>query len=126
MNAARKLRPRKAAAKSRGASKGSAGRGGAMAQPLIQPNMLVANADMASSTLTRIRHDHSVISETRYLNCLFSESNFEGSTFQGCGFDGCVVENASLRGVELRNCDVEGLVIDGINVGELLKQLTGR
>jgi uncharacterized protein YjbI with pentapeptide repeats len=123
MNAARKLRPRKAAAKSRRA-KSEVMRGGV--QPLIQPNMLVANADMASSTLTRVRHDHSVISETRYLNCLFSESNFEGSSFQGCGFDGCVVENASLRGVELRNCDVEGLVIDGINVGELLKQLTGR
>jgi uncharacterized protein YjbI with pentapeptide repeats len=125
MNAARKLRPRRAAAKTRGA-KGGVMRGGGMMQPLIQPNMLVANADMASSTLTRVRHDHSVISETRYLNCLFSESNFEGSSFQGCGFDGCVVENASLRGVELRNCDVEGLVIDGINVGELLKQLTGR
>ncbi|HWA42517.1 MAG TPA: pentapeptide repeat-containing protein [Hypericibacter adhaerens] len=121
MNAARKLRPKRAVAKPRGAAKG-----GATVQPLFQPNMLVANADIASSTLTRIRHDHSVISETRYLNCLFSETNFEGSSFQGCGFDGCVVENASLRGVELRNCDVEGLVIDGINVGELLKQLTGR
>jgi uncharacterized protein YjbI with pentapeptide repeats len=126
MNAARKLRPRKAAARSRGAKKGGVAGGGQMVQPLIQPNMLVANADMASSTLTRIRHDHSVISETRYLNCLFSETNFEGSSFQGCGFDGCFVENASLRGVELRNCDVEGLVIDGINIGELLKQLTGR
>ncbi|MGH6882641.1 pentapeptide repeat-containing protein [Hypericibacter sp.] len=125
MNAARKLRPRKAAGRTRGAKRAVVSSGG-MAPPVIQPNMLVANADMASSTLTRVRHDHSVISETRYLNCLFSESNFEGSSFQGCGFDGCVVENASLRGVELRNCDVEGLVIDGINVGELLKQLTGR
>ena len=122
MNAARKLRPKRAAARSRGAKTG----GATQPQPLIQPNMLVANADMASSTLTRIRHDHSVISETRYLNCLFSESNFEGSTFQGSGFDGCIVENASFRGVELRNCDVEGLVVDGINVGELLKQFTGR
>jgi hypothetical protein len=99
-----------------------------MARPHVpfQPNMLVMNADMASSTITRMRQDHSVISETRYLNCLFSETNFEGSSFSGCGFDACVVENTSLRGAELRNCDVEGLVINGVNVGELLRQITGR
>mgnify|MGYP001563766439 CR=1 FL=1 len=94
--------------------------------PLFQPNMLVVNADVASSTISRVRHDHSVISESRYLNCLFSETNFEGSSFSGCDFDGCRVENASLRGVELSNCDVDGLIINGVNVSELLRQLAGR
>ena len=95
-------------------------------QPIFQPNMLVMNADLASSTIARVRHDHSVVSESGYLNCLFNQTNFEGSSFVGCGFDGCVVENGSLRGVELRNCDIDGLVINGINVGELLSRLTGR
>ena len=93
---------------------------------LFQPNMLVMNADVASSTISRVRHDHSVITESRYLNCLFSETNFEGSSFSGCDFDGCRVENASMRGVELSNCDVDGLVINGINISELLRQLAGR
>ncbi|MFO1080613.1 MAG: pentapeptide repeat-containing protein [Reyranellaceae bacterium] len=98
----------------------------ATATPLFQPNMLVMNADLASSTMARVRHDHSVISESRYLNCLFSETNFEGSSFSGCDFDGCRVENASLRGVQFSNCDVEGLVINGVNISELLRQLAGR
>lgn len=93
---------------------------------VLQPNMLVMNADVASSTLARVRHDHSVISESRYLNCLFSETNFEGSSFSGCDFDGCRVENASFRGVELFNCDVEGLVINGLNISQLLRQLGQR
>ena len=87
--------------------------------------MLIMNGDVACSTMTRIRHDHSVISESRYLNCLFNENNFESSTFAGCSFDGCVVMNSSLRGVELRNCDTEGLVINGVHIGELLKQFAG-
>lgn len=92
----------------------------------LQPNMLIMNGDVASSTLTRVRHDHSVISESRYLNCLFHETNFESSTFAGCSFEACVIVNGSLRGAELRNCDTEGLVINGVNIGELLKQFTGR
>jgi uncharacterized protein YjbI with pentapeptide repeats len=112
-------------AKSRGKGAVKTAQGSAQ-RPLLQPNMLVMNADVASSTIARVRHDHSVISESRYLNCLFSETNFEGSSFSGCDFDGCKVENASLRGVELSNCDVEGLVINGVNVGELLRQLAGR
>jgi uncharacterized protein YjbI with pentapeptide repeats len=101
-------------------------RSAAATHPLLQPNMLVMNADVASSTISRVRHDHSVITESRYLNCLFNETNFEGSSFSGCDFDGCRVENASLRGVELSNCDVDGLVINGINISELLRQLTTR
>jgi uncharacterized protein YjbI with pentapeptide repeats len=92
----------------------------------FQPNMLVVSADLMSSTLSRVRHDHSVIAESRYLNCAFVDSNFEGSSFAGCEFDGSVIENSSLRCVELRNCDVEGLVINGIHIGALLQQLTGR
>ena len=87
--------------------------------------MLVMNADVASSTISRVRHDHSVITESRYLNCLFSETNFEGSSFSGCDFDGCAWRR-QLRGVELSNCDVDGLVIDGVNISELLRQLAGR
>ncbi len=88
--------------------------------------MLVVHADLASSTLSRVRHDHSVITGSRYLNCAFHDTNFEGSSFVGCEFDASVIENSSLRGVELRNCDVEGLVINGIKVGDLLQQFTGR
>ncbi|WP_421736898.1 pentapeptide repeat-containing protein [Caulobacter sp.] len=92
----------------------------------FQPNMLVVQADLMSSTLSRVRHDHSVIADSRYLNCAFVDTNFEGSSFAGCEFDGSVIENSSLRGVELRNCDVEGLVINGIKIGALLHQLTGQ
>ena len=92
---------------------------------IFKPNMLVLKADAASSTMGWVRHDHSVITQSRYLNCLFHDTNFEGSTFIGCEFDASLVENSSLRGVELRNCDVEGLVINGIKVGDLIRQLTG-
>ena len=98
----------------------------AAARPPFQPNMLVVQADLMSSTLSRGLHDHSVIADSRYLNCAFVDTNFEGSSFTGCEFDGSIIENSSLRAVELRNCDVEGLVINGIKIGALLQQLTGR
>lgn len=42
----------------------------------------------------------------------FSDCNFKQGAFTDCDF----------TNVRLENCDVSGLVINGINVGELLKQ----
>ncbi|HEV3000640.1 MAG TPA: pentapeptide repeat-containing protein [Solirubrobacteraceae bacterium] len=92
-------------------------------RPLLEPNMLVLNANATSSTFQRVNLDHCVLSEVLGFNSQFDRCSFEGSTFQGVELDGSVFENSSFRGVELRNCDTEGLIVNGVNVGALLKLL---
>jgi uncharacterized protein YjbI with pentapeptide repeats len=95
-------------------------------RPHLQPNILMINGNAVSSTFDKLRLDHSVLGDSRLLNCLFNRTNFEGSSFHGCDFDGSLLENCSLRGVELRDCDTEGLVINGIRVGDLFKLAMAR
>jgi len=90
----------------------------------LQPNTLSINADVTSSTFSNFTAGHSIFSNSNFFNTAFNRSNLESCHFQGCEFDGSMIENSSLRGVELRNCDVDGLVINGINVGSLIKLLT--
>jgi uncharacterized protein YjbI with pentapeptide repeats len=47
--------------------------------------------------------------------CAFNSCDFDGSTFAGCSF----------RGVEFIDCDVDRLVVNGINIGNLLRLAMG-
>lgn len=92
----------------------------------LQPNMLCLRADVTSSTFGSLSAGHSIITASTFFNTVFHRTNFESAQFNACEFDGAVLENCSLRAVQLRNCDVDGLVIDGINIGSLLKLLVVR
>jgi uncharacterized protein YjbI with pentapeptide repeats len=92
----------------------------------LQPNMLCLRADVTSSTFSSLSAGHSIIAASTFFNTVFHRTNFESAQFNACEFDGAVMENCSFRAVQLRNCDVEGLVIDGINIGSLLKLLIVR
>jgi uncharacterized protein YjbI with pentapeptide repeats len=91
----------------------------------IQPNMLMLNADARSSTIAKTVFSHSVFTEIAAFNSRFHESNFEGTSFDGCDFDGAVFSGCSFRGVEFANCDVDHLIINGINIGNLLRIMMG-
>lgn len=91
----------------------------------VRPNMIMVNADATSSTVAGTNLSHCVFTETKLFNTRFHKSNFEGTAFDACDLDGAVLSGCSLRGVELINCDVERLVINGVNVGNLLKLAMG-
>jgi uncharacterized protein YjbI with pentapeptide repeats len=91
----------------------------------LRPNMLMLNADATSSTIARTNFSHCVVTESKMFNSRFHESNFEGTAYDGCDFDGAVFSGCSFRGVEFANCDVDHLVINGINVGNLLRVAMG-
>jgi uncharacterized protein YjbI with pentapeptide repeats len=93
--------------------------------PVIRPNMLVIGQDATSSTFAGNRFDHSVLMESTFFNSRFVNGNFEGVAFDNVSFDGAIATNCSLRGVELRNCDVDSLIINGVNIGHVLKLLLG-
>lgn len=93
--------------------------------PPIRPNMLVVNGNGRSSTLAETDLSHSVLTKTSFFNSRMHQSNFEGSSFDDCEFDGATMTGCSFRGVELVNCDVDRLVINGVNIGSLLRLLTG-
>jgi uncharacterized protein YjbI with pentapeptide repeats len=88
--------------------------------------MLCLRADITSSTFSNLSAGHSIIGASTFFNTAFHRTNFENAQFSACEFDGTVIENCSFRAVQLRNCDVEGLVIDGVNIGSLLKLLVVR
>ncbi|MEO7170064.1 MAG: pentapeptide repeat-containing protein [Sphingomonas sp.] len=92
-------------------------------KPLLSPNMICIAQDATSSTFSNITAGHSIFGASSFFNSAFHRSNFESTHFSACEFDGAVIENCSLRAVQLKNCDVDGLVIDGINIGSLLKLL---
>jgi uncharacterized protein YjbI with pentapeptide repeats len=92
----------------------------------IRPNMLMLNADGRSSTLARTDFSHSVLTEMRFFNGRIHQSNFEGCAFDDVDLDGSTFSGCSFRGVELINCDVDQLVINGVNVGSMMRLLQGR
>lgn len=87
----------------------------------IRPNMIMYNGDGTSSTVARTSFAHSVLTQNRFFNSRFHQTNMEGCAFDECEFDGSVFSGCSFRGVELINCDVDRLVINGINIGNLLR-----
>ena len=91
----------------------------------IRPNMLMLNADGRSSTLARTDFSHSVLTELKLFNSRVHQSNLEGCAFDETDFDGSTFSGCSFRGVELVNCDVDRLIINGINIGNLMRLLTG-
>lgn len=91
----------------------------------VRPNMLVANASAVSSTFSNTDFSHSVLTQVRFFNSRLHDANFEGTSFDGVDFDGATLTGCSLRGVRLINCDVDQLVVNGINVGSLLRLLHG-
>ena len=94
-------------------------------KPPIRPNMLVLGASAMNSTFARTDMSHSVLSENKHFNSCFHESNFEGCAFNSCDFDGSTFVACSFRGVELINCDIDHLMINGINIGNLLRITMG-
>ncbi|WP_203819617.1 pentapeptide repeat-containing protein [Paractinoplanes ferrugineus] len=58
-------------------------------------------------------------------NTRIHASSFEGAAFDEGDFDGATFTGCSMRGVELINCDVDHLVVNGVNVGNLLRLLLG-
>jgi uncharacterized protein YjbI with pentapeptide repeats len=91
----------------------------------IRPNMLMLNADGRSSTLARTDFSHSVLTELKLFNSRIHQSNLEGCSFDETDFDGSTFSGCSFRGVEFVNCDVDRLIINGVNIGNLLRLLTG-
>ncbi|RZB13784.1 pentapeptide repeat-containing protein [Streptomyces sp. F001] len=91
----------------------------------IRPNMLLINGNAVSSTFAQTDLSHSVLTQVRFFNSRLHQSNFEGSAFDDCDLDGATFTGCSLRGVEFTNCDVDRLVINGINIGNLLRLLHG-
>ncbi|WP_182903497.1 pentapeptide repeat-containing protein [Microbispora sp. H10830] len=91
----------------------------------LRPNTLLANVNAVSSTFANTDLSHSVLTQVRFFNSRLHHSNFEGASFDGSDLDGATFTGCSLRGVELINCDVDRLVINGINVGNLLRMLHG-
>ncbi len=89
--------------------------------PPLRPNMLVSGANVISSTIARTDFSHCVLSENKHFNSRFHESNLEGCAFNSCDFDATTFAGCSFRGVEMINCDVDKLIINGVNVGNLLK-----
>jgi uncharacterized protein YjbI with pentapeptide repeats len=92
----------------------------------IRPNMLMLNAKGMSSTVAKTDFSHSVLTEVKFFNSRVHQSNLEGCAFDSCDFDGSTFSSCSFRGVELINCDVDRLMINGINVGNLLRIAMGR
>ena len=91
----------------------------------IRPNMLLLNADGKSSTLARVDLSHSVLSDVKLFNSRLHQSNLEGCAFDDTDFDGSTFSGCSFRGVQLVNCDVDRLIINGVNIGNLLRLLSG-
>ena len=91
----------------------------------IQPNMMMLNANGQSSTLARTNFSHSVLTEVKFFNCRVHQSNFEGCAFDDTDLDGSTFSGCSFRGVELINCDVDQLIINGTNIGSLMRLLSG-
>jgi uncharacterized protein YjbI with pentapeptide repeats len=91
----------------------------------IQPNMMMLNANGHSSTLARTDFSHSVMSEMRFFNTRVHQSNLEGCAFDDCDLDGSTFSGCSFRGVQLINCDVDHMTINGVNVGSLMRLLSG-
>src|SRR5436309_2971696 len=87
----------------------------------IRPNMLMLNADGTSSTVARTSFAHSVLTQNQFFNSRFHQTNMEGCAFDECDIDGSVFSGCSFRGVELVNCDVDRLIINGVNIGSLLR-----
>jgi uncharacterized protein YjbI with pentapeptide repeats len=92
---------------------------------VLRPNMLLANGNATSSTLVNIDFSHSVMTRLAAFNARIHTSNFEGAAFDEGDFDGAIFTGCSMRGVELVNCDVDHLVVNGVNVGNLLRLLLG-
>jgi uncharacterized protein YjbI with pentapeptide repeats len=92
---------------------------------IVRPNMLMMNASGQSSTLARVDFSHSVLTDVQLFNSRVHQSNFEGCGFDDSDFDGSVFSGCSFRGVELINCDVDHLVVNGVNVGALLRVAQG-
>jgi uncharacterized protein YjbI with pentapeptide repeats len=90
-------------------------------RPPLQPNMLMVKSKVRSSTIVNSDFSHCIFSEVTMFNSRFHECNMEGTAFDNCDLDGAVLSGCSLRGVELINCDVDRLIINGINVGNLLR-----
>lgn len=89
----------------------------------LYPNMLIKNETVTSSTFSKVDFDHCIVDSSKYTNSLIKGTDLRfmsiyDSTFEGCYFDRC-----SLKGAKFSNCNVDGLVINGINIGNLLKFL---
>lgn len=91
----------------------------------IRPNMMVLNASGVSSTLASTDFSHSVLTEVKLFNSRLHQSNLEGCAFDECDFDGAIFSSCSFRGVEFSNCDIDKLVINGVNIGNLLRVTLG-
>lgn len=91
----------------------------------VRPNMLMLNADARSSTFARADFSHSIMSELRFFNSRIHQSNLEGCAFDDSDFDGTTFSGCSFRGVQLVNCDVDHMVINGVNIGNLMRMLSG-
>ena len=92
----------------------------------IQPNMLVVTAEGYSSTFANVNLSHSVLTEVNFFNTRLHQSNFEGAVFNDGDLDGAAFIGCSMRGVQLINCDVDRLVVNGVNIGNLLRLLQGQ
>jgi len=91
----------------------------------IQPNMLVANGSGVSSTFAKLDLSHSVLTQVRLFNTRLHRVSLDGAAFDDADLDGAVFTGCSLRCVRLVDCDVDRMVINGIQVGSLLRLLHG-
>jgi uncharacterized protein YjbI with pentapeptide repeats len=87
----------------------------------VRPNMLLLNAKGMSSTFARVDLSHSILTQVRLFNSRLHQTNFESAAIDECDFDGSTFTGCSFRGVELVNCDVDRLVINGLNIGALMR-----
>lgn len=93
--------------------------------PPIRPNMLMLNADGRSSSIAQSNFSHSIVGQTKFFNSRFHQSNFEATSWDECDFDGSTFTACSFAGAEFVDCDVEQLVINGINIGNLMRLMRG-
>lgn len=91
----------------------------------IRPNMLVVNGNGTCSTLARVDWSHSILTQVKLFNSRIHQSNFESCSFDDCDFDGATFSGCSLRGVEFINCDLDRVIVNGMNIGALLRLISG-